>query len=63
MRRIALLLLCSLVAACSLDEMLEVEQPGRVAVEALDDPTLATTLRPWEPTGERASARGATEAP
>jgi hypothetical protein len=44
MRRIALLLLCSLAAACSLDKMLDVEQPGRVAVEALDDPTLATTL-------------------
>lgn len=38
------LLLCSALAACDLDNLLEVKQPGTVPVEALDDPALAATL-------------------
>jgi hypothetical protein len=38
------LLLSSTLAACSIDHLLDVQEPGRVPVEALDDPTLAVTL-------------------
>ena len=44
MKRTPLLLLCVTLAACNIDSLLNVKEPGRVRVEALTDPSLATTL-------------------
>src|SRR5206468_9124032 len=43
-RPIRVLLLSSTLAACNVDHLLDVHEPGRVPVEALNDPTLAVTL-------------------
>ena len=43
-RPICVLLISSTLAACSVDHLLDVQQPGRVPVDALNDPTLAVTL-------------------
>jgi hypothetical protein len=40
----ALLMLCSALSACDLNNLLDVRQPGRVPEEALNDPALAATL-------------------